>query len=469
MHRSAVAALVVALLPGIGHAQPRSPAAAAASVEKVLQEEMAQDQIPGAALVVVKDGAVAYARGFGRVSIEGNEQVTTATAFRLGSTTKMLTATAVLSLVADGRLALTRAVPQLAPELKLDADFAAVTLQRLLSHSAGLCEAAPKIDSREDDALKREIDGWSGQPRFYTEPGAMYSYAGPSYYLAGRILESVTGKAYADAMAQLLFEPLGMRSSTLRPLLAITRPLAQGHLVGKDGLQVVRPMAENVAMYPGGSVFSTADDLGRFLLAMLSGSPLGKAPIASEFFQRRVELPAPQEERGKYFYGFGTVAYDLGGVPVFEHGGVRRGYGSFIRFIPKKRVGIAVLANRNGANLRKTVAEATRVFAGLSETHYAPRKPLPPSAQELAAIAGEYRHCGFTFRYSAKDGRLVREFNEEKTELTRRAPFYYASEDGQDALFLLDPSGRVSYVHSDLMTAKKHAPATPVQRPARDP
>jgi hypothetical protein len=63
----------------------------------------------------------------------------------------------------------------------------------------------------------------------------------------------------------------------------------------------------------------------------------------------------------------------------------------------------------------------------------------------------------------------VREFNEEKTELTRRAPFYYASEDGQDALFLLDKSGRVSYVHSDLMTAKKHAPATPAQRPARAP
>lgn len=466
MLRLAVAALVVALLPRLGHAQPRSPAADAASLEEVLHEEMSKDKIPGAAVVVVKDGAVVYARGFGRVSIEGNEQVTTTTAFRLGSTTKMLTATAVLSLVADGRLSLTRAVRQISPELSLDEPFAAVTLRQLLSHSAGLCESAPKIDSRDDDALKREIDGWSGQPRFYTEPGAMYSYAGPSYYLSGRILEIVTGKAYADAMAQLLFTPLGMNSSTLRPLIAITRPLAQGHIAGKDGLQVVRPMAENVAMYPGGSVFSTAEDLGRFLIAMLAGSPLGKAQIASEFFQRRVELPAPQEDRGKYFYGFGTVAYDLGGVPVFEHGGVRRGYGSFIRFIPGKRVGIAVLANLNGANLRKTVAEATRIFAGLTETQDTPRKPLPPSAQELAALAGEYRHCGFTFRYSVKDGKLVREFNDEKTELIRRAPWYYASEDGQDALFLLDKSGRVEYVHSDLMTAKKYSPATPLQRPA---
>ena len=51
---------------------------------------------------------------------------------------------------------------------------------------------------------------------------------------------------------------------------------------------------------------------------------------------------APQEERGRFWYGFGTVACDIGGVPIFEHGGVRRGYGSFIRRIPSKKIGIAV-------------------------------------------------------------------------------------------------------------------------------
>jgi hypothetical protein len=220
----------------------------------------------------------------------------------------------------------------------------------------------------------------------------------------------------------------------------------------------VRPMAENVAMYPGGSVFSSADDLGRFLIAMLSGAPLGKAAIAREFFQRRTELPAPKEERGKYWYGFGTVTYKLGGVPVFEHGGVRRGYGSFLRMIPGKKVGIGVLANLNGVNLRRSVAEATRLFAGLDEPaakDEEPRKPLPPDAQELAAIAGEYRHCDFVWKYSVQNGKLVREFKGEKTELSRRGPWYYASDEGQDALFLLGAKGNVEYVHSDLVSAKK--------------
>lgn len=452
MHR----ALAVLLLSSAGFAPPPTLAAAAAALEKIIAAEMAQTGTPGVAFVVVKEGAVVYARGFGRASVEESTPVTTATAFRLGSTTKMLTATAVLSLVADGKLSLTQPVTQYVPTL--GTAFARVSLRQLLSHAAGLCEASPKINSRDDDALKREIDGWAEAQRFYTEPGAMYSYAGPSYYLSGRILEIVTGKPYADAMAQLVFDPLGMKSSTLRPLLALTHPLAQGHVLGKDGVQVVRPMAENVAMYPGGSVFSTADDLGRFLTGMLSAAPLGKALIAREFFQRRFALPAPQQDRGKYWYGAGTVTYSIAGVPVFEHGGVRQGYGSFIRIIPAKKVGIAVLANLNGVNLRQSVTAATRLFAGLEEESDAPHPQLAPDAKELAAVAGEYRHCELTWKYVVQGAKLQREFNGEKTAMTRRAPWYYASEDGQDALFLRDARGRVEYVHADLVSAKKQNP-----------
>ncbi len=465
MRRLALVALVDVLLTGSALAQPRNPAAEGVALDKVIEGELAQTHTPGAAMVVVRDGAVVYARGFGRASIEESAPVTTATLFRLGSTTKMLTATAVLSLVAAGKLSLAQPVTRYIPTL--GEAFARVSLQQLLSHSAGLCEASPSIDSKDDDALKAEIAAWPSAPRFYTEPGAQFSYAGPSYYLSGRILELATGKPYADAMAQLVFEPLGMKSSTLRPLLALTHPLAQGHLAGNDGVQVARPMTENVAMYPGGSVFSTADDLGRFLIGMLSGAPLGKPLVASEFFRRRFPLPVPPQDRGKFWYGFGTVAYDLGGVPVFEHGGVRRGYGSFIRIIPGKKFGLAVLANLNGASLRKSVAQATRIFAGLEEKRDEPRPPLPPVAKELAAIAGEYKQCGLTWTYTVQGEKLVRQYDREKTEMTRRAPWYYASEEGQDAVFLLDAKGEVEYVHSGLVSAKKQPAPRPNLGPPR--
>lgn len=465
MPRLALVALLALLLTGSALAQPRTPAAAVAALEKVIEEELAQTHTPGAAMVVVRDGAVVYARGFGRASSEESTPVTTATLFRLGSTTKMLTATAVLNLVADGKLSLTQPVTRYVPAL--GEAFARVSLQQLLSHSAGLCEAAPGRESKDDDALQTEIAAWPSAPRFYTEPGAQFSYAGPSYYLSGRILEVATGKPYADAMEQLVFAPLGMKSSTLRPLLALTRPLAQGHLQGNGGVQVVRPLPESVAMYPGGSVFANADDLGRFLVGMLSGAPLGKPAVASEFFRRRFQLPMPPEDRGKFWYGFGTVAYDLAGVPVFEHGGVRRGYGSFIRIIPSKKFGIAVLANLNGVSLRKSVARATSVFAGLEEKRDPPHPPIAPATKELAAIAGEYKQCGLIWKYTVKGDRLLRESAGEKTELTRRAPWYYASEDGQDAVFLLDKKGEVEYVHSDLVSARKQRTPDPRLGPPR--
>ena len=118
-------------------------------------------------------------------------------------------------------------------------------------------------------------------------------------------------------------------------------------------------------------------------------------------------------------------------------------------------VGIAVLANLNGINLRRSVAEATRTFAGIDEKEDKPGKAIDPDAKELAAIAGTYKQCDFTWKYSAQNGKLVREFEGARTEMTRRAPWYYASDDGQDAVFLLNSSGAVEYVHSDLVSAKK--------------
>jgi CubicO group peptidase (beta-lactamase class C family) len=415
-----------------------------------IKNEMSDSHTPGAAMVVVQNGKVVFIEGFGRTSIEQEVPVTAKTVFRLGSTTKMLTATALLQLVADGKLTLDKPIAKL---LLLDDSFARVTPKQLLSHSAGLCEASPKVDSKDDDALQREIAGWKGQQRFYTDPGAMFSYAGPSYYAAGRLIEILSAKSYPDAMSQLVFSPFAMASSTLRPLEALTRPLAQGHTLEKESAQVVRPMPENVAMYPGGSVFSTADDLGCFMIAMLPGGSARPA-VRDQFFVTRIPLPSRAGEAEKSFYGFGTVAYNIGNVQIFEHGGVRKGYGSFIRFIPAKRTGIAVLANMNGVNLRRSLALATTLFTGLNEDLSDPSRPEKPEPAETRAVAGTYRQCDFVWKFAPRGDRLVQTFEGAETELKRVGPNYYISGEGQEVLFLRDAPGR-SYMHQDLVSARK--------------
>jgi CubicO group peptidase (beta-lactamase class C family) len=90
----------------------------------------------------------------------------------------------------------------------------------------------------------------------------VYSYASPGFWLAGYVLEQAGGKPYADMMAELVFAPAGMTRSTLRPLEAMTHALSVGHDVKDGKAAVVRPAFDNVAMWPAGSVYSSAEDLG---------------------------------------------------------------------------------------------------------------------------------------------------------------------------------------------------------------
>jgi CubicO group peptidase (beta-lactamase class C family) len=96
--------------------------------------------------------------------------------------------------------------------------------------------------------LDRMVRGWKGDYLF-APPGDIFSYSGPGYWLAGLVLERVHGKPYADVMREQLFQPLGMERSTLRPIEALTYDFSQGHEAAGEALKVVRPMAENTAMY----------------------------------------------------------------------------------------------------------------------------------------------------------------------------------------------------------------------------
>lgn len=447
---SRLLALIFVLSTCAGGQTSSAPDAIGKSIEK----EMAKSKVPGAAVVVVKNGQVVYSRGFGKASVAQSTPVTTSTVFRLGSTTKMMTSAALLELVARGKLDLDTAVTKYVTGL--DEGFNKTTLRRSLSHSAGLCEASPEVVSNDDDALAKEVAGWKGKQRFFAEAGAIFSYSGPSYYLSGHVLERTTGKPFADAISESLFKPLGMKSSTLRPLVALTFPLAQGHTAGKKGVEVVRPMAENVAMYPGGSVFSTADDVGKFMIALLDGSDVGFSKGAEElFFSPQITLPAPERLKDNYQYAFGTVTYKLGGVQVFEHGGVRKGYGSFIRMIPSKRIGIAIMTNLNGATLRSSLAALTKQFAGLEEEPEKEPAKVPVDSNEAAAIAGSYEQCGFKWTFTAASGGLVQEFEGTRIELSRIGPLDYAGPNGEEVLFIRGKSGAIEFMHQDLVGARK--------------
>ncbi|MBC7909504.1 MAG: beta-lactamase family protein, partial [Pyrinomonadaceae bacterium] len=198
------------------------------ALEKVVLEELKETNTPGAAVAIVSGDRVIYAKGFGLANVETGAQVSPDMLFRLGSTTKMFTGAALVTLAAQGKIKLDEPigtyVKSLTPKL------ARITTHQLISNSGGVADFQAPFISNDDESLARMALGWKDDAVF-AEPGQVYSYSSPGFWLAGHVIEAVTGKPYADAMNELVFQPLGMTRTTLRPLVAMTYPLSQGHQV----------------------------------------------------------------------------------------------------------------------------------------------------------------------------------------------------------------------------------------------
>jgi CubicO group peptidase (beta-lactamase class C family) len=231
------------------------------------------------------------------------------------------------------------------------------------------------------------------------------SYSNPGYWLAGHAAERAAGRPFADVLADELFAPLGMKRTTFRPLMAMTYPLAQGHEPRGGRPVVVRPAADNAATWPAGSMFTSGNDLARFVVAFLHGGTLEGKEAIPEAVVKAVAAPhAPLPGGGHY--GYGLVVRSLRGVGVVEHGGARVGYGSHITIAPKEKVGIIVLANRGGAGMPKTVQKAAELLLQLGPAEK-PADAQKPSPEELEKLAGVYRNGTAVLELKWADGKLT--------------------------------------------------------------
>lgn len=451
--RSLSAALLVAsaVMPRVEARQAK--AIDFAELDKAVEDELKARNTPGAAVAVVSGDRIVYAKGFGVTSAEaGGAAVTPDTLFRMGSTTKMFTAAALVTLASAGKIRLDAPIGNYVKNLP--PKLAALTAHQLLSQSSGLRDFAPTVTSDDDAALGKNIRGWKDD-LFFTEPNKIYSYSSPNYWLAGFAVEELTGKSYSDAMRELVFKPLGMEHTTLRPLEAITYPLALGHNVEKGSAVVIRPIANNVAKYPGGSIYSSVNELARFAIAMLNGGRLeGKQALAPLVVE---ELPKPQfylpgEERA--FYGYGLLGFESGGVKTVSHGGVSSGYGSTILFAPEHKFAVIVLTNRNGDTLPRTRQRAMQLALPLKPDPAEPPKPQAPGADEMKRYAGKYAHAPQTWEVFVKDGKLFLKEEGKEFELTKLGRDRFGYEQGE-VLFVPDATGAVEHIFMGLYAARR--------------
>ena len=395
----AIAFLAVALVGQhtVGAQSPTSLApVAVAQIDSTAFAELRSTRTPGSALALVVGDKVVYVNGYGSADSESGAPLSASMIFRLGSTTKMMTSLAILALADRGTLDIDRPIGQYAPEIKAPR-LRQVTMRQLLTHTAGILDYT-SMSGPHDDAAHNAFIPTLTDTIFFTVPGDVVSYSNLGYTIAGYIASVLAHKPYADVMAEMLFVPLGMTHSTLRPIEAMTFPMAQGHTPRPGGsMAVLRPMGDDVRYWAAGSVFTSVHDFSRLLIALLNeGRVDGKQALSARVVRMALTPQfdvAMATDASPVRYGFGLMSGSARGVGYIEHSGARAGYGSVMRMIPAQRVAAVVLGNQSGTALTRTLTIALESVATMAPAAV-PDAPTrePVVAADVALLAGRYRN-----------------------------------------------------------------------------
>lgn len=302
-------------------------------------------RVPNLALTVVRGGRALYSRGFGVTNAaEGGAPVTPDTLFRIGSTTKPLTALAALRLARAGALDLDAPLRGAVPEWPPEAAGAPITPRALLTHTSGLPDLEELHGPRDPDALERHVLGTVARLPRAAPVGAAFGYSGAGYDALGLAVQRAARRPFADAVRDLVLRPLGMHRTTFDPLEAVTRAFAHEHRLDPDG--ALRPparLAENAAHAPSGMAWSCTADLARLAAALLD-PPGGETGLTAALVDELWRPAVPMG--GGAAYGLGFVVETDRGERRVKHGGMVGAYGSLFVLLPERRLGFSLLYGR---------------------------------------------------------------------------------------------------------------------------
>jgi len=345
--------------------------------------------IPGVAVGVWANGREAYAC-HGVTSVDNPLPVTADTLFELGSITKTYTATALMCLVAEGRVELDAPVRRYVPELVLADERAAaeVTVGQLLNHTSGLDWAALVDTGDGDDALAAHAAQLAGL-KLIAPPGARASYSQAGYNLAGRVIETVTGLTYERAVAELLLVPLGLAESFFHPGDVLTRRFAVGHNPGDDGnLAVASGWKRWRANNPGGGLMSSVADQIRWARFHLDGDA-SVLPTETLYGMRTSTVELRGSTLGDAF-GICWFLREVDGVRTIGHGGSAHGQFAELLIVPERDLAVVSLTNAGpgGIPFNQTVVRwALAHYLGVVDRD---PEPLPHEPARAREVAGQY-------------------------------------------------------------------------------
>ena len=369
-----------------------------------VQARLEQYKVPALSVAVLSDGEVHQAAA-GCLNLNTGVEATTDAVFQIGSITKVMTASVIMQLVDEGRVALDDPVNSYLPDFCI-ADTEAgqhITLRHLLNHSSGMAgDFFPDDHQLQGNRVARYVDRCALLPQIHPV-GQFFSYCNSGYCVAGRVIEVVLGNSWYQAIEERIFKPLGMDHAFADPVHALGFRTAIGHVPGdktdteSNPWQVTQQPYLPLGVAPAGATITmSATDLISFGQAHLSagfnnnGQPWLSTESVKAMQTPSMPLPTTSTLSDKFMgLGWGGSVFHEQNLSVFSHMGGTEGSLSMLVIIPELQCAFSILINAlDNAAMAALHLELLAAFTGLSLQQ--PEAKVTAANDSLRILCGDY-------------------------------------------------------------------------------
>lgn len=420
------------------------------SVKEQLQQEIAaimdEFNIPGLAIALIDRDQLVWAEGFGHTDISKSTAVQPVTIFSVQSISKTYTALAFLRAVDKGLIGLDDSLVKYLPGFSVKSRFGPeeigkITFRHLLSHHAGFFHEAPVGNNFGiwHNSFADHIRSIEGTWLLYPV-GQRWSYSNLGIDLAAYVLQEITGKRFEDYVAEEVFAPLGMNSSTFDQQQALAdNNRARGHANNRE------IAARIIPMIPSGGMYSNVLEMAQFVMAQLTGETASGDKLLSEGLHAEMLTPQFSGQVSQSGYCLGVEVSKDYGTELAFHGGGGYGYITFQGWLPKYQLGVVMLTNSHatssGVKGEKLPYRALELMMQKKLGHvpsgtYQPfqgHQEVSVPESQLQKLAGTYLIRGGLFSFFADGDKLLlkKSPDAEPEELKAFGDTMFATEDSR--------------------------------------
>jgi CubicO group peptidase (beta-lactamase class C family) len=312
--------------------------------------------VPGAALMIIKDGESIFKKVYGLADVEKKINVATHTNFRLASFTKQFTAMCIMMLEEREKLYYDQTLSEIFPNFP--GYGKQITIRRLLHHTSGLIDYeslipdTATIQVSDADVLRMMLQ----QDSTYFQPGSAYRYSNSGYALLAMIVEKASGQRFALFLKENIFDPLGMTNTVAYEKGSSEVENRAFGYANENGELVFKDQSLTSAVLGDGGIYSSIEDLFKWDQALYTDKLVRVETLNHAF------TPGILNDGTKLDYGFGWRVDEYHGFERVHHTGQTCGFTTIIQRYPEQRFSIIILTNRNEPMLMELANQLTNRF-----------------------------------------------------------------------------------------------------------